>query len=36
MSSDELFDVADKVLRSVCIETLCSSAGEYSAVETYK
>ncbi|KAK6023181.1 hypothetical protein OSTOST_11100, partial [Ostertagia ostertagi] len=35
MSADELRDAADYVLRSVCIESLSLSSGEYSALDTY-
>ncbi|VDO60868.1 unnamed protein product [Haemonchus placei] len=35
MSVDELRDAADYVLRSVCIETLTLSPGEYSTLDTY-
>ncbi|XGW25717.1 hypothetical protein V3C99_006824 [Haemonchus contortus] len=35
MSVDELRDAADYVLRSVCIESLTLSPGEYSTLDTY-
>ncbi|VDL70611.1 unnamed protein product [Nippostrongylus brasiliensis] len=35
MSSDELMEAADRVLRSVCIEALTLTDGEYSLLSTY-
>ncbi|KHJ94867.1 P-type ATPase of unknown pump specificity [Oesophagostomum dentatum] len=32
---DELLDAADRVLRSVCIDTLTSTAGDYSIIDTF-
>ncbi|KAK6750611.1 hypothetical protein RB195_002533 [Necator americanus] len=35
MGDQELLDAADHVLRSICIDFLTSSAGEYSTVDTF-